>query len=190
MGRTYQTSDFRNGLKIEVDGAPYEVVYFQFVKPGKGTAFTRTKLKNMLTGNVLERTYRTGETLAAAEVEIEPMQYLYNDADYFHFMNEETFEQLGIPREQLETTGDFLTESLKVDVLFHKGNPMNVTLPNFIESEVTYCEPGVRGNTAQGATKPATLACGAKVNVPLFINEGEILKVDTRTREYVSRVKS
>jgi elongation factor P len=190
MGRTYRTSDFRNGLKLEVDGAPYEVVYFQFVKPGKGTAFTRTKLKNMLTGNVLERTYRSGETLAAAEVEIEPMQYLYNDADFYHFMNEETFEQLGIPREKLETTGDFLTENLKVDVLFYKGNPMSVTLPNFIESEVTYCEPGVRGNTAQGATKPATLACGAKVNVPLFISEGEILKVDTRTREYVSRVKS
>ena len=189
MGRTYQTSDFRNGLKIEVDGAPYEVVYFQFVKPGKGTAFTRTKLKNMLTGNVLERTYRTGETLAAAEVEIEPMQYLYNDADYFHFMNEETFEQLGIPREKLEVSGDFLTESLKVDVLFHKGNPMSVTLPNFIESEVTYCEPGVRGNTAQGATKPATLETGLVVQVPLFVKEGEAIRVDSRTGKYMERAK-
>jgi elongation factor P len=190
MGRTYQTSDFRNGLKLEVDGAPYEVVYFQFVKPGKGTAFTRTKLKNMLSGSTLERTYRTGETLHAAEVELEPMQYLYSDADYYHFMNEESFEQLGIPREKLKTSGDFLTEGLNVDVLFYKGNPMSVVLPNFIESEVTYCEPGVRGNTAQGATKPATLACGASLNVPLFVNQGEVLKVDTRTREYVSRVKS
>ncbi len=190
MGRTYQTSDFRNGLKVEVDGAPYEVVYFQFVKPGKGTAFTRTKLKNMLTGNILDRTYRSGETLAAAEVEDETMQYLYNDGDFYHFMNEETFEQFAIAKEQIQSTCDLLTENLKVNVLFYKGNPTSLTLPNFIESEVVHCEPGVRGNTAQGATKPATLACGATVSVPLFINEGEILKVDTRTRDYVSRVKS
>ena len=190
MGRVYQTSDFRNGLKVEIDGHPYTVVYFQFVKPGKGTAFTRTKLKHMVSGNVLERTYRTGETLMAADVEEESMQYLYNDGEFYHFMNEETFEQLAIPKEQLEGTSDFLTENLVVDVLFYKGNPTSVTLPNFIESQVTYCEPGVRGNTAQGATKPATLACGATINVPLFINDGEVLKVDTRTREYVSRVKS
>jgi len=189
MARTYQTSDMRNGLKVEMDGAPFEVTYFQFVKPGKGTAFTRTKLKNMLTGAVIERTFRTGETLIAADIETESMQYLYSDDEFFHFMNEESYEQVAIATEQLKGISDFLVENDSVDVLFYKGNPTSVTLPNFITSEVTYCEPGVRGNTAQGATKPATLACGATVNVPLFINEGEILKVDTRTREYVGRVK-
>jgi elongation factor P len=190
MGRVYQTSDFRNGLKLEVDGKPYQVIYFQFVKPGKGTAFTRTKLKNMLTGAVLERTYRTGETLKAAEIEEQPMQYLYADDEFCHFMNEETFDQTAIPMKQLSDEAGFLTESCSVSVLFYKGNAMSVTLPNFIESEVVHCEPGVRGNTAQGATKPATLASGAQVNVPLFVEEGDVLKVDTRTKEYVSRVKS
>ena len=189
MGRIYQTSDFRNGLKVEIEGNPYVMVYFQFVKPGKGTAFTRTKLKHMVSGNVLERTYRTGETLQAADVEEESMQYLYSDGEFYHFMNEETYEQVAIPAKSIEGQSDFLVENDVVDVLYYKGSPLNITLPNFIESEVTYCEPGVRGNTAQGATKPATLACGATVNVPLFIDQGEILKIDTRTREYVSRVQ-
>jgi elongation factor P len=189
MGHVYRTSDFRNGLKLEVDGAPWEVVYFQFVKPGKGTAFTRTKLKNMLTGSVIERTYRTGETLHAAEIEQENMQFLYEDDQFYYFMNEETYEQIPISKKQLEDVKDFLVENESVEVLFYKGNAVNVTLPNFIYSEVVHCEPGVRGNTAQGATKPATLACGATINVPLFINEGECLKVDTRTRAYVSRGK-
>ena len=190
MGRVYQTSDFRNGLKVEIDGNPYQMIYFQFVKPGKGTAFTRTKLKNMISGAVLERTYRTGETLEAAEIEEESMQYMYSDGESFHFMNEETFDQIAIPAEKLESDAGFLVENDSVDVLFYKGNPMTVTLPNFIESEVVHCEPGVRGNTAQGATKPATLASGATINVPLFINEGDILKIDTRTKEYVGRAKT
>ena len=189
MGRTYQTSDFRNGLKVELDNGPYTMVYFQFVKPGKGTAFTRTKLKHMVTGSVIERTYRTGETLMAADVEEETMQYLYNDGEFYHFMNEETYEQVAIPAKSIADEADFLVENDSVDVLYYKGNPLNITLPNFIESEVVYCEPGVRGNTAQGATKPATLACGATVNVPLFIDQGETLKIDTRTKEYVSRVQ-
>lgn len=190
MGRVYQTSDFRNGLKVEIDNYPYMMVYFQFVKPGKGTAFTRTKLKNMLNGSILERTYRTGETLEAADIEEDKMQYLYSDDEFYHFMNEETYEQVAISADAIKEDAPFLVENDTVEVLSYKGRPVNITLPNFIESEVTYCEPGVRGNTAQGATKPATLACGAQVNVPLFIESGEILRIDTRTKEYVSRVKN
>jgi elongation factor P len=165
------------------------VVYFQFVKPGKGIVFMCIKFKYMVLGNVLERTYRTGETLIAADVEEESMQYLYNDGEFYHFMNEETYDQVAIPAKSIADEANFLVENDVVDVLYYKGAPLIITLPNFIESEVTYCEPGVRGNTAQGATKPATLACGATINVPLFIDQGEVLKIDTRTKEYVSRVQ-
>jgi len=184
----YETSDFRNGLKVEIDGAPYVMVYFQFVKPGKGTAFTRTKLKNMLTGAVIERTYRTGEKLEAADVSEHPMQYMYEDGEFHHFMNTETYNQVGIVSEVIKEEAQYLTENIEVMVLFYKERPVSITLPNFIESEIVYCEPGVRGNTATGATKPATLACGATVQVPLFIEQGEVLRVDTRTGEYVGRV--
>ncbi len=186
---TYDTSDFRNGLKVEIDGDPYIVTWFQFVKPGKGNAFTRTKLKNMLSGNVIERTYRTGEKLTAAEVEEQTMQYLYNDGETYYFMNTETYEQLGLPGAGMADEVKYLTENLEITVLFFKGRPVNITLPNFIESEIVYCEPGVRGNTATGAVKPAELACGATVNVPLFIEQGETIRVDTRTGDYVSRVR-
>jgi len=186
---TYDTSDFRNGLKVEIDGDPYAITWFQFVKPGKGNAFTRTKLKNMLSGNVIERTYRTGEKLTAAEVEEQTMQYLYNDGEMYYFMNTETYEQLGLQAVSMADEVKYLTENLEITVLFFKGRPVSITLPNFIESEIVYCEPGVRGNTATGAVKPAELACGATVNVPLFIEQGEVIRVDTRTGDYVSRVK-
>ncbi|MFH1467241.1 MAG: elongation factor P [Pseudomonadota bacterium] len=186
---TFETSDFRNGLKVEIDGDPYAIVWFQFVKPGKGNAFTRTKLKNMLSGNVIERTYRTGEKLQAAEVEEHAMQYMYNDGDTYYFMNTDTYEQLGIPAASIGDDANFLTENIEIAVLFFKGRAVNISLPNFIVSEIVYCEPGVRGNTATGATKPAELACGATVNVPLFVEQGEIIRVDTRTSEYVCRVK-
>jgi elongation factor P len=187
----YQTSDFKNGLKIEIDNTPYTIVYFQFVKPGKGTAFTRTKLKNMLTGSVIDRTYRSGETLKSADVEEHDMEYLYEDGEFYHFMNTESYEQVGITGETIgKETSQFLTENLKVSVLFYKNRPINVELPNFIEDDIEYCEPGVKGNTATGATKPATLACGATVLVPLFIERGERIRVDTRTRAYNSRVKN
>ncbi len=185
---TYDTSDFRNGLKVEIDGDPYAITWFQFVKPGKGNAFTRTKLKNMLSGNVIERTYRTGEKLTAAEVEEQTMQYLYNDGEMYYFMNTETYEQLGLQAVSMADEVKYLTENLEITVLFFKGRPVSITLPNFIESEIVYCEPGVRGNTATGAVKPAELACGATVNVPLFIEQGEVIRVDTRTGDYVSRV--
>ena len=188
MAHKYDTSDFRNGLKILVDRAPYQMVYFQFVKPGKGTAFTRTKLKNMITGSVIDRTYRTGEKVEAAEIEEANMQFLYEDGEYHHFMNTEDYSQVQVPSDAIESEAKFLTENLTVDILFFEGKAISVGLPNFIESKITYCEPGVRGNTATGAVKPAELECGATVNVPLFVEQGETIKVDTRTGEYVSRV--
>ncbi len=184
---TYNTSDIKKGLKIEENGQPWNVVYFQFVKPGKGTAFTRTKLKNLITGNVVERTYRSGEKLEAADVETSSMQYLYSDGTDWHFMNTETFEQIGIGAGPLGDDANFLLEEMIVDVLFYKGRPVNIELPNFIEVEVE-CDPGVKGNTAQGGTKPATLPTGATVNVPLFLESGQKVKIDTRTGEYVERV--
>ncbi len=188
MAHMFETSDFRNGLKVVIDGNPYIMTYFQFVKPGKGTAFTRTKLKNMITGSVLERTYRTGEKLEAADIEEHEMQYLYSDDQFFHFMNTETYEQVAIPGEAIKDEAPYLTEEIKVEVLFFNGRPISIQLPNFIEDVIEYCEPGVKGNTATGATKPATLGCGAQVQVPLFVEQGETIKVDTRTNSYVSRV--
>ncbi len=189
MGLTYQTSDFRNGLKVELDGDPYVMTYFQFVKPGKGTAFTRTKLKNLISGNVIERTFRSGETVAQADIEESPMQFLYEDGDLYQFMDMESYEQVGIHSDLIGDDSDYLIDNIEVRVLKFKGRPVTIDLPNFIEDEITYCEPGVKGNTAQGATKPATLACGKTVNVPLFVEQGERIKVDTRTHSYVSRVK-
>jgi len=185
----YQTSDFRNGLKVEIDNQPWVITYFQFVKPGKGTAFTRTKLKNMITGNVIERTFRSGETVRAANCEDRTMQYQYEDGDLYYFMDMETYEQLGMPPNLMHGAEKFLLDCLEVQITLYNERPVGLTLPNFIEAEITYCEPGVRGNTAQGATKPATLSSGATVNVPLFINQGEIIRVDTRTRGYVGRVR-
>jgi len=184
----YQTSDIRKGLKIEMDGAPWIVVEFQFVKPGKGQAFTRTKLKNLLTGNVVDRTYKTGETLEPADVEEKVMQYLYTDGELFHFMDTSDFSQVGIPEDNLGDATNWLIEEMEVTVLFYKSRPVSLDVPNFVELEITYCEPGVRGNTATGATKPATLSTGAIVNVPLFVEQGTVIKVDTRTGEYVGRV--
>ncbi|MEZ4319573.1 MAG: elongation factor P [Myxococcota bacterium] len=185
----YQTSDIKKGLKIEIDGAPWTVTEFQFVKPGKGVAFTRTKLKNLITGATLDRTFRTGEKMTPAEVGEREMQYLYTDGEQFHFMDTESFEQMGIPAAPLGDAVDFLVEEMMTQVLFFKGTPVSIELPNFVELEITYCEPGARGNTAQGATKPATLSTGATVNVPLFVENGEWIKVDTRDKSYVERVK-
>ncbi len=185
----YQTSDIRNGLKVEIDGAPYIVTYFQFVKPGKGQAFTRTKLKNMLNGNVLERTFKTGETLAPADITESTHQYMYRDDEAFHFMNLETYDSIPIPPEGVGDAANFLVEQMEVNVMFYKGRAVSIDLPNFVELEITYCEPGMKGNTAQGATKPATLSTGHTVHVPLFVENGEWVKVDTRTGEYVERVR-
>jgi elongation factor P len=185
----YQTSDFRNGLKVLIDSQPYVMTYFQFVKPGKGTAFTRTKLKNLITGNVIERTFRTGETVEAADCEDRNMQFMYQDGESYEFMDMESYDQMALRKDMMEGGEDFLTDGLEVMVTLFNGRPVGLTLPNFVEDTIEYCEPGVRGNTAQGATKPATLACGATVQVPLFIERGEVIRVDTRTRSYVSRVR-
>jgi len=185
----YETSDIRNGLKVEVDGSPWSITYFQFVKPGKGCAFTRTKMKNLINGSTLERTFKSGEKLAPAEVEEHTMQYMYEDGEFFHFMNTETYEQVGITIEAVGDSKHFLKEDMEVQVLFYKGNPVNIDFPNFVELQIAYCEPGVKGNTAQGGTKPAELTTGLTVNVPLFIENEEWLKIDTRTGEYVERVR-
>ena len=185
----YQTSQFRNGLKVEISGVPYNMVYFQFVKPGKGTAFTRTKLKNMLTGAVIERTFRTGETVDAADVETVDMEFLYREGNDFHFMNMESYEQISIPHETIEDESKFLVEGISCEVLYYKGRPVNIDLPNFVEAEITICDPGIKGNTANGGSKPATISSGAVVQVPLFVEQGEWIRVDTRTKEYVGRVK-
>ncbi|MCB9666482.1 MAG: elongation factor P [Alphaproteobacteria bacterium] len=184
----YNTSDIRNGLKVEIDGAPFTVTYFQFVKPGKGTAFTRTKLKNLLTGNTIERTFRTGEKLPPADVAEHEMQYMYTDANGSHFMNTESYEQVAIQSDVIGDDSVYLLEGMNVNVLFYKGNPVNIDLPYFVELEVTYTEPAVKGNTSQGALKEAETVTGARVMVPLFVETGDVLKVDTRTREYVERV--
>lgn len=185
----YNTSDIKNGLKVELDGYPWIVTYFQFVKPGKGTAFTRTKLKNLLTGNTVERTFRTGEQLEPADVTEDEMQYLFNDGEYYQFMNTESFEQVGISAKTLGDDSRWLLDQMMVMVMFYKGNPVSISLPNFVELEVTYTEPAVKGNTSQGALKGATLSTGAEVMVPLFIEQGETLRIDTRTGEYVERVR-
>jgi elongation factor P len=184
----YETSDLRKNLKIQIDGEPYVVLEAQFVKPGKGGAFTRTKLRNMLTGNVIDRTFRSGEKLEPADLMEQKLQFLYAD-DMYHFMNTETYEQSEISEQLLGDDRLFLTESIEVSVLFFNAKPIGITLPIFIEVEVTETEPGIKGDTATGATKPAIVSSGAKVQVPLFINEGDWIKVDTRTREYIERVK-
>lgn len=183
----YQTSDIRKGLKIEMDGAPWIVVDFKFVKPGKGQAFTRTKLKNMITGQVLDRTYKSGETLEPAFVEEKEMQFLYDDGEFYHFMDTTDYSQTRIPEENLEEASKWLKEQMEVTVLFYKERPVDIELPNFVDLEITYTEPGVKGNTATGATKSATLETGAEIQVPLFIEQGEVVRVDTRTAEYQGR---
>jgi elongation factor P len=182
------TSQFRNGLKVELDGEPYVMTYFQHVKPGKGGAFVRTKVKNLRTGRVLEKTFRSGERLDEAEVEDKRMQYLYQDGEQLIFMDQETYDQFPFTAEQIGDSRKYLLENLEVDVVFWRGKPISIELPSFIEAVISQCDPGVKGDTASGATKPATIESGAVIQVPLFIKEGEKVRVDTRTNEYVERV--
>jgi len=185
----YDSSDLRKGLKITIDGEPYIITEFQFSKPGKGQALYRCKLKNMITGFTMDRTYRSGDKFEPANLEEVRMQYLYKDGEGYYFMDVKTYDQVAISAEQLGDAVKFLKENMEVDVLFFQGNPIDITLPNFVELEVVDSPPGEKGNTATGATKPATLETGYELQVPLFINEGDILKIDTRTGEYVERVK-
>lgn len=185
----HDTSDIKKGLKIQIDGVPYAVVEFQFVKPGKGVAFTRTKIKNMMTGAVIERTYRSGEKLEPAAMEERQMQYLYPDGDDFVFMDTDTYDQMNLSSDQLGDNKYYLVDETMVDVLFFNERPIGVTPPNFVELKVTRTEPGFKGDTSTGVQKAATLETGLEVQVPLFIDEGEVLKIDTRTGSYSERVK-
>lgn len=185
----YSTAEFKKGLKIEIDGAPFTIVDFQHVKPGKGGAFVRTKLKNLLTGRVLDQTFRSGERVKKPDLMEKEMQYLYREGDRYCLMDNETYEQIMLTVEQVGDAVEFLVENMNLKVLIFNQQPVAVDLPNFVELKVAQTEPGVRGDTATGGTKPATLESGAVIQVPLFINEGDRLKVDTRTGSYIERLK-
>ncbi|NLN54023.1 MAG: elongation factor P [Firmicutes bacterium] len=182
------TSDFRTGLTIELDGEVYTIVDFQHVKPGKGAAFVRTKLKNLKTGATTERTFRAGEKMERAILDRREMQYLYNAGDEYHLMDTETYEQLALTAEQLGDGVKYLKENMNLHVLFYQGQIIGVELPYFVELEVVATEPGIKGDTASGGSKPATMETGLVVQVPFFINVGDVLRVDTRTGEYIERV--
>ncbi|MBC7808701.1 MAG: elongation factor P [Akkermansiaceae bacterium] len=184
------TSDFRNGLSLIYEGNIFTIVEFQHVKPGKGGAFVRSKLKNLKTGATIDKTWRAGERMDQAVLERRPMQYLYSLEDEAHLMDSETFEQISIPVTQVGQQAKYLKENTEIQVILHKEDIVGVNLPDFAELEVIETDPGVRGDTATGGTKPATLEGGAVVMVPLFINIGEKLRVDTRTDTYLERVKS
>lgn len=184
------TSDIRNGLTIEYNGKPHQIVYFLHVKPGKGGAFVRTKLKNLENGRVIENTFNAGSKIKVIRVERREYQFLYKDDMGLHFMNLETFEQVALPENIIEGI-EFLKEGQTVEVVFNTEDesPLTCELPPFVEVEVTYTEPGVKGDTSTSADKPATIETGSKIMVPLFINNGDKVKIDTRTKQYVERVK-
>ncbi len=181
------TAEFRKGLRIVFDGEPYTIVDFQHVKPGKGGAFVRTRLKHLREGRVIDNTFRSGEKVELVDFEEKRMQFLYRD-DRYHFMDMETYEQVSLSPDEVGDAARYLKENTEVEVLYIDGAPATIELPNFVELTITRTEPGVRGDTAQGGSKPATLETGAVIQVPLFLNEGDVVKVDTRTGEYLGRV--
>ena len=180
--------DFKNGITLEIDGNVCQIVEFQHVKPGKGAAFVRTKYKNIITGAVLEKSFRQTEKFPAARIERVDMQYLYADGDLFNFMNMETYDQMAVDKDTVGDSLKFVKENENVKICSHKGNVFSVEPPLFVELAITETEPGFKGDTAQGATKPAIVETGATVMVPLFVETGDVLKIDTRTGEYLSRV--
>ncbi|MDL2205856.1 elongation factor P [Eubacteriales bacterium OttesenSCG-928-N13] len=179
--------DFRNGMTFEMDNGVWTVVDFQHVKPGKGAAFVRTKIKNIMSGAVLERTFNPSDKMPKAHIETKEMQYMYNDDDLYYFMDLENYEQMGLTLEQVEDAIKFVKENTNVTVRFFKGAAFSVAAPNFVELEVTSTEPGFKGDTASTTFKPAELETGFSVQVPLFIETGDVLRIDTRTGEYMSR---
>lgn len=181
------SSDFRTGITLEIDGNVWQVVDFQHVKPGKGAAFVRTKIKNVQTGAVVERTFNPNEKLPKAHIETKAMQYLYENDDMYTFMDNETYDQSELTKEQLGDALKYLKENMDISIQFFKGTIIGVDLPNSVDLEVTECDPSVRGDTATGATKMATLETGFAVRVPLFINQGDVLRIDTRTGSYLER---
>jgi elongation factor P len=183
------TAEFRNGLKIEIDGEPYIIVEFQHVKPGKGGAFVRTKMKSLKSGNVIDRTFRSGEKVDVPELEEKTMQYLYAADKDRVFMDTTSYEQLSMSEQQLGESINYLKENMEIKVLYFKGQPINIDIPMFVELAIARTDPGVRGDTASGGSKPATLETGAVVKVPFYLNEGDVIKVDTRTGTFIERVK-
>ena len=186
---SYNTSEFRSGLKIMVDGDPCSIIENEFVKPGKGQAFSRVKIRNLKNGRVLDKTFKSGETMDAADVIDIEMQYWYNDGEFFHFMVPENYEQHAADENAVGDSRLWLKAQDIYEVTLYNGTPIGVAPPNFVELEVTETDPGLKGDTAQGGTKPATLETGAIVKVPLFIEIGEVLRIDTRSSDYMSRVK-
>ena len=186
---TYSTNEFRSGLKILIDGDPCIIVENEFVKPGKGQAFNRVRIRNLKTGRVVDKTYKSGDSVEAADVIDTEMQYLYADGEFWHFMVPDTFEQYAADSNAVTDARQWLKEQDVCQVTLWNNSPLTVTPPNFVELEIVETDPGVKGDTASGGVKPAKLSTGAVVRVPLFVDQNEVIKVDTRSREYVSRVK-
>ena len=186
---SYSTNEFKSGLKIIIDGDPYNIVENEFVKPGKGQAFNRVKMKNLKNGKVIERTLKSGEIFEAADVNEISMQYLYADGLSWHFMHPDTIEQVASDERAIREAKNWIKEEMVCLVMLWNGLPLIVTPPNFVELKITDTDPGLKGDTAQGGSKPATLETGATIRVPLFISQGEVIRIDTRTGEYVSRAK-
>jgi len=185
----YESADLRKGLKILVDGDPHIVVDFSFVKPGKGQALYKCKLKNLLNGSQFDRTYRSGDRFESANLEEHEMEFLYKEDAHYCFMNTSTYEQVIMEEEQVGSAANYLTNNIVVNVLFFGDRPIDISLPIFVDLKVAEAEPGIKGDTASGATKPVTMETGYVIQVPLFIEEGEVLRLDTRTGQYVSRIK-
>lgn len=186
---SYSTNEFKGGLKVMLDGDPCSIIENEFVKPGKGQAFNRVKFRNLKTGRVIERTFKSGESIEGADVVETEMQYLYNDGEFWHFMVQDTFEQYSAGQNAVGEASKWIKDQDVCTVTLWNGTPLSITAPNFVELEITETDPGVRGDTSGGGGKPATLETGAVVRVPLFVQPGEIIRVDSRTGEYVSRVK-
>lgn len=183
------TSDFRKGAKILFKGAPYMVLEYHHVKPGKGGAFVRTKMKNMISGLIHEETFRSGEKFPEPDLEYRTMQYLYSDGNLYHFMDQDSFEQVSLSKDQIDDVMPFLKEQVIYTILYFEGSPIAVNPPLFMELKVKETPPGVKGDTAQGGSKPATLETGLVIQVPLFVNEGDLIKVDTRDSQYIERIQ-
>lgn len=185
---SYNTSEFRKGLKVQLEGEPFLMVEMDFMKPGKGQAVYRCKLKSLITGRVIDKSYRSGDSIEAADVTEQKAQYLYKDGAHFHFMDPESFEQYELTAEQVSDAAKWLIEEMVCDVVFWNGSAISVTPPNFVDLKVTYTEPGARGNSTGNVQKPATLETDAEINVPIFINLNDVVRIDTRTGQYVERV--
>jgi elongation factor P len=186
---SYNTSDFRKGIRVQIDGEPYKMIECNFVKPGKGNALYKCKLRNLLRGNVLDRTYRGGESLESADVEETDAQYSYRQGDTFVFMDNKTYEQYELSAEQVDDAWKYLKEGMTCQMTLYNGNPITMSPPNHVELQIEYCEPAAKGDTATNVTKPAKVETGAEIIVPAFVSQSDVIKVDTRTGEYVERVK-